>query len=109
MLLGTTILETTTARGFKICKFTDHYGESCSLQKSSLASEDCIWLGIDDPDPKVMASQAKSLGIETEQQTGWVDYPIPSGVVMSTRMHLDRDQVRTLLPLLQKFVDTGDL
>lgn len=35
----------TTERGFDIHDFMDHYGEPCSLQKSSLATEDCIWFG----------------------------------------------------------------
>lgn len=34
-----------TSRGFDLIEFVDHYGAECSLQKSSLATEDCIWLG----------------------------------------------------------------
>ena len=36
-----------TERGFDFAAFTDRYGKSCSLQKSSLATEDCIWLGVE--------------------------------------------------------------
>jgi hypothetical protein len=36
-------------RGFDCGKFTDLYGEECSIQKSSLATSDTIWLGIDKP------------------------------------------------------------
>lgn len=32
-------------RGFLIAEFKDRNDEECSLQKSSLASEDCIWIG----------------------------------------------------------------
>jgi len=39
----------------------------------------------------------------------WVDYPISKEVMVQTRMHLDRKQVKKLLPILQKFVDTGDI
>lgn len=35
-----------TERGFDILEFKDRYGKECSLQKSSLATEDCIWLGV---------------------------------------------------------------
>lgn len=35
-----------TGRGFAYGKFKDRYGVECSLQKSSLATEDCIWLGV---------------------------------------------------------------
>lgn len=36
-----------SARGFAIGTFVDRYGAGCSIQKSSLATEDCIWLGRD--------------------------------------------------------------
>jgi len=98
-----------TNRGFDIITFTDQYGEGCSLQKSSLASEDAIWLGIDDPSPKIMASQASLHGVDTDTTVGWVEYPIPKEVLISTRMHLTRKQVAELLPFLQRFVDTGEL
>ena len=72
---------TKTGRGFTLVKFTDHYGEKCTLQDSSLAAcegEDwCIWLGISDP------------------TTG--------------RMHLTQSMVRDLLPMLQHFAAHGEL
>lgn len=66
-----------TERGFLRVLFTDRYGEVCSLQESSLASEPAIWLGFDGP-----AGQ---------------------------RMHLTQEQMRELLPLLTRFVETGNL
>lgn len=36
-----------TARGFSRGAFVDLYGEQCSIQDSSLATEDAIWLGAD--------------------------------------------------------------
>lgn len=98
-----------THRGFAYAEFTDIYGYPCSIQKSSLATEDAIWIGIDDPKSQIMASQAKRLGIVTEQSVGWIPYPIPEDVLISTRMHLTREQVQELLPVLQHFVDTGEL
>ena len=35
-----------TERGFEIITFHDRYNQACSLQQSSLAFEDAIWLGI---------------------------------------------------------------
>jgi len=75
----------TTDRGFARGEFKDHYNNSCSIQKSSLASEDCIWLGADD--------------ITTAHGCG----------PLNTRMHLTRQMVADLLPFLQWFVDTGEL
>lgn len=37
-----------TVRGFLLGQFWDRYGELCSIQKSSLATEDAIWLGVDE-------------------------------------------------------------
>lgn len=36
----------TTNRGFDITSFKDNNGEQCSLQKSSSAIQDKIWLGV---------------------------------------------------------------
>lgn len=98
-----------TSRGFALGEFKDMYGAKCSIQKSSLATADAIWLGVDNADPKVMASDAARLGIKTEETTGWVPYPIPEEVLLSTRMHLSREQVADLLPILTRFVDTGEI
>lgn len=76
----------TTSRGFAIAKFKDRNGEACSLQKSSVATEDCIWLGRDaaDKDPDTSAP-------------------------LGGRMHLTQSQVADLLPFLRRFVLTGEL
>jgi len=64
-----------TGRGFLLLKFEDHYGNGCSLQKSSLASEPAVWLGVDDADPKIMASKTPLGGV------GWVPYKINDDVL----------------------------
>lgn len=97
------------ARGFMFKRFTDRYGAECSIQESSLATEAAIWLGVDDAQPQIMASDAKRLGIATRQDTGWIPYPIPDEVFLTTRMHLTQAQVRELLPLLERFAETGYL
>ena len=94
---------TKTARGFSTITFKDYYGDTCSLQKSSLADADAIWLGIDDVKPMIMASTVRS------DLTGWLDYPLPEGVELRGRMHLSKEQVQDLLPILQHFVNTSDV
>lgn len=88
-----------TNRGFALISFKDRNDIECSLQKSSVATEDCIWLGCDDPNAQIFPGN----------NTGWHPYPLPENVSCSTRMHLSQDQVRMLLPYLQKFVKTGEL
>lgn len=93
----------TTWRGFALIEFTDLYGTQCSLQKSSLATDDAIWLGVDDADPKIMASKTPQGG------TGWVPYEIPKDVSLTTRMHLNREQAKQLVEALNVFIETGEL
>ena len=98
-----------TQRGFRTGTFVDRYGEQCSIQKSSLATEDAIWLGIDDANPQIMCSQAHEVGLKPTADCGWMKYPVPHQVMMSTRMHLTKKEVKMLLPILQKFVETGEI
>jgi len=99
----------TTGRGWAIAEFADRYGAACSIQKSSLATENAIWLGVDDADPKIMARDAAAHGVATEETVGWVPFPIPQAVQLRTRMHLTQEQVAELLPILQHFAETGEL
>ena len=94
----------TTERGFGTFTFKDYYGMDCSLQESSLATEDAIWLGISQPKAKIHSCDTKEGG-----DKGWIDIPIPNSIHIPTRMHLTREQVKELIPKLQKFVDTGSL
>jgi len=70
-----------TNRGFARADFKDRYKSECSIQNSSLATEDAIWLGVD---------------------KDFEGKPC-------TRMHLTRKMVQDLLPLLQDFVTTGSI
>lgn len=71
-----------TQRGFVRGIFQDRYGCECSIQESSLATEPCLWLGVD-------------RDIEGEQILG--------------RMHLTQEMAAELIPILQTFVETGRL
>jgi len=98
-----------TERGFAVGAFVDSYGHECSIQKSSLATEDAIWIGVTDPDPKIMAVDAKKLGLKTSEAVGWIPFEIPNEVLLHTQMHLTREQVAEMLPLLEQFVETGEI
>lgn len=87
-----------TERGFDINQFVDRNGQECSLQKSSIATEDCIWLGINNPNPQILIPGK-----------GWTPVEFPPETLFHTRMHLNIKQVKRLLPYLQKFVETGEL
>lgn len=90
--------DTKTQRGFEITGFKDSYGAICSLQESSSAMEPKIWLGVNSAEPKILVPKV-----------GWVDYPIHKDVSLYTRMHLNIEQVKELLPYLNRFVETGSI
>jgi hypothetical protein len=94
-----------------LIEFKDHYRTPCSLQASSLAiyeqpGTSAIWLGCDDAQPQVLATKAASVGVETTDTTGWVPYPIPKDVMLTTRMHLNREQVKALIGHLYAWLDS---
>lgn len=74
------MFEEDNVRGLCILKFIDRHNQKCSLQESSLAIEDCIWLGVDSD---------------------------RNGRDVHKRMHLTVGMVKELIPMLQRFVDTG--
>jgi hypothetical protein len=113
--------EKTTGRGFSYVEFKDTHDHTCSLQESSRAvceSDDgsvddplgWLWLGIDDPEPEIMQSDANKLGLSKfSNPVGWTPYKIPNEVLIHTRMHLNEAQVRGLIARLQHWLDTGEL
>lgn len=103
------IKEETTDRGFKLVIFEDLYKEKCSIQQSSIATEHAIWFGIDKINPVILAGDAIRLGIKTDMVGGWEKYPIPKEVLLTSRMHLTQEQVKELLPYLQRFSETGEI
>lgn len=72
-----------TKRGFLRGEFKDRYGSECSIQESSLAGEDCIWVGV----------EVDFNGVEVE----------------GGRMHLDQERARELIEVLRHFARTGRL
>ena len=81
-----------TKRGFELLNFYDRYNELCDIQRSSLASEDAIWLGTHTPNPQII-----------QDGVGWVEYPLPKNTLISHRMHLTRKQSISLALKLLKF------
>jgi hypothetical protein len=95
----------TTSRGFNFREFTDRSGIKCSIQKSSLADEDAIWLGADEIGLKEFVAY--------RQPNAWEDVNLEQTqshhYVANNQMHLTRQQVKKLLPILTYFVEAGDL
>lgn len=93
-----------TARGFALREFVDANGVECRIQKSSSAEEDRIWLG---------ASKLRVQEFVAFRQPAWEDVKFEQTMehhfVGNEAMHLNRKQVKKLLPILQKFVETGEI
>lgn len=103
--------QTETQRGFIKLRFKDSYGKLCSLQESSNAEDDYIWLGIEDAEPLIMEQDAVKLGLISRDKptAGWVDYPIPQEVLLHTRMHLNKEQATILGLKLLHFGASEDI
>jgi hypothetical protein len=87
-----------TQRGWNIRGFQDMYGSDCSIQDSSLATDDAIWFGVDDGGHFNMKTPAEQWNPEVHGRRA-----------TGGRMHLSRGQVSALLPLLEHFVKYGML
>lgn len=100
-----------TQRGFGKVKFKDGYGNECSIQQSSSAMDDYLWIGTDNAKGTavVMAVDAERCGVHTDQRYGWVPFPIPEPVLIHDRMHLNRKDVRKLVKRLNLWLRTGEL
>ena len=88
-------------RGFIYFEFDDTNGVACSVQESSNV-EPCIRFGSD------------KLGIrEFVPELGWMNRTEfdedGHHYIGNNRMHLNQSQVKKLLPLLKRFVETGKL
>ena len=80
-----------TERGFELITFADKYGDQCELQQSSLAEYEepgtsAVWLGLAGDNPRIHPTFGTSLGM---------------------RMHLDREQVETLVAHLRRWLKMG--
>ena len=71
-----------TKAGLLRAEFKDRFGSECSVQESSMAGEECIWVGVE------------------------VDF---NGVEVPQRMHLTREMARDLIEVLRHFARTGRL
>lgn len=98
-----------TCRGFSFYEFEDRNNYKCTIQKSSIATENAIWLGLESASPMLLHGDATKLGIDHNKSSGWVEYPIPEEVTLNTRMHLNQDQARKLGKMLIHFADSGEL
>lgn len=97
-----------TNRGFEIQHFKDDYGVDCTIQESS-SCDPHIWLGVQNPKCRVIWYDAKKLGIKTDEDAGWYDYPIPEEVLVESMMHLSQEQARQLAEKLLYFAETSFL
>lgn len=105
-----------THRGFKYINFLDYYGFPCSIQESSGAliedtnlppGQSALWIGCDEPNPRILASKASKYGISSNETMGWIEYPLPDDVLLNTKMHLDRKQIESLVFHFQNWLKKG--
>lgn len=106
-----------TPRGFTHLRFVDLNESECWVQESSRCLDgheddpgsSALWVGVQDARPLILASKAAEHGVDTRETCGWVPYPVPDDVLLTTRMHLTREQARDLADVLRQWAATGHL
>ena len=98
-----------TNLNFPFIAFEDFNHSICKLEISSLIDYDAVTLGVCNSKAIILNRDAKRLGLVPENTVGWMDYPMPEGVSIISKMHLTRSDVASLLPVLQHYVKTGEL
>jgi len=98
-----------TCRGFSRGEFLDERGNSCSIQESSSGAN--IWLGCNEIGLKTFVPYGEGWRARSEddiraaiKEKFGVNV---TDILANTRMHLNQQQARKLIPLLQNFVKTG--
>lgn len=79
------IEEGNTNRGFAYVSFKDLYNRGCSIQLSSIATAQCIWLGVDDEPVNLNDPEGPRQPVHA-------------------RMHLNAKQAKQLCKLIKKFL-----
>ena len=92
-----------TSRGFSLYEFKERNGSLCSLQKSSIATENCIWFGPNESQITIGYPWKTYTEQQIKEIFGGKD------IVSNSRMHLTQKQVQELLPILQRFAQTGEI
>lgn len=103
-----------TARGFEVNHFKDTYDLDCSIQDSSIATDDRIWLGVHNAPIKIMvkdinAFRACDIVPEGANEHSWCTVELPEEALVESRMHLNRKQARELAEELLYFADNGHI
>ena len=75
-----------TPRGFETIHFDDLYGQKCRIQKSSLATEEAWWIGIENSGPNIKGPKG--------------DY----NEEVNNLMHLSKKQIRNLIDKLEEII-----
>ena len=77
-------------------KFVDNRNVQCRIRRSTIKEQDVVLLGT--------INANKLACVANENGIGARHYNIPKEVYIPTEMHLTREMVAELLPILQEFV-----
>lgn len=91
---------TKTKRGFTIIKFKDDAGIDCSIQESSTTG---IWIGAYELGLNVGYPWRKISDDEIRSKFNASEF------VANNRIRLTEKQLKKLIPVLQKFIEKGEL
>jgi hypothetical protein len=95
-----------TCRGFAFGIFKDNKGVECSIQDSSLATEEAIWFGVRNANPRKLINNVFQTVNYLIDQDEISSFDLYRDVLFNTRMHLTTKHVKTLIRNFEKFLTT---
>lgn len=88
------------------------YEESLSIQESS-AADPHLWVGVHHAKVQMLCSKARAAGLRPlygdERDNGWCDIDLPPDSLVASRVHMNVEQARQTVEILQHFIEYGNL
>jgi len=98
-------------RGLASNQFRDCNNQLCGVQDSSSGSEPRIWVGLEEDTPPDFLPNEQTVG---KYGRGWrpvelVPNETEGHLLFHNRMHINQEQAKALIKLLQRFVKYGSV
>ncbi len=100
----------TSCETYKVNRIVkDDNGEAYRIKTIYQDNINALFIGVDNFQPIVMASDANALCIETNKSFGWIPFPMPKDVKMFTGMVLNKELAISIKEDLDYYIETNDL
>ena len=92
--------ETIDNRGLKVIEFRDICDIEFSIKK---CPNELLQININDSEPSILKYDPD------DNREEWIDYSIPEDTYVNIKIHLSKEQVKEIIPILCNYAYTGEL